>query len=980
MAEDIRLTAGADLYIQPLDDRFNWHNYFGLEGDDVLRVYNGTVIGGPGNDRIERLQSSTESWMQIGVAYWDSPAGIVANLASGWIDDGWGTRDTVVGVSAVHGSWRDDRFYGDAGDNTFFPNGGHDVIDGGPGYDGLAVGGVPPNSDGSGIWRPARLDELDIVVSVDGMTATVTVRHYPRISYTTGNLEYLILHDADGGPDFNYPLADFIKPQDMAQWAITAGDAWRWNPSSPIGSATTVTFSFVQQAPTAGVGASGFRAFSAAEQQVVRNLLAGTAALSGLSFTEVAETGGQVGQIRFGVSQQAKTKGVSWLPQQSGAGDQAGDVWMDRESMADLSPGQEGFAALLHEIGHALGLRHPRNTDPGEAWAVQLRELDDRSALSVMSQTPSADGLFRSEWGPLDVLALRHLYGSRLQQTGNDVHRLGAREGNGQTTLVDDGGIDTLDASALGAGVSLRLVPGSLSSVGVTAAGVFGVENLALPTSTWIEHAIGTPFDDLVVGNVLDNRLEGGRGNDWIEGGAGRDTAVFAGARSDYELSNGYGKVFVKARDGTSGFDTLVDIEVLAFADQVVELQLQVLGADVVFAVDEDGTLVGRLPGPSDVDRGAISYRLLGAGAHGSASLGADGELRYTPNRDFWGRDAVPYEIVGAGGSNRYLAHVDVLPANDVAPVGRDGAYLAASGALVQGRLPAATDGDGDRLSYSLASDARTGEATVFADGSFVYRSRTLQLGEDQFGYSVSDGMGGTSSYKATVSLMAVFALREGSSAADDLAAALGGDGYYLREGDDRATGGGGNDLIDGGPGIDTAAYGGRRENYTLRREATHWSVTDRTGADGTDSLVAVERVRFGPQGVALDLDGHAGTVAGIIRALMGPAALKVPLYAGHGLQALDGGLSEVDLVALAISVTPLATASHRDFVQTVYRNVTGTTVDAATLNSLVGGLEQGSFTKASLGLLAAQHPVNAQSIDLVGLAATGLEFTWSGA
>lgn len=138
---------------------------------------------------------------------------------------------------------------------------------------------------------------------------------------------------------------------------------------------------------------------------------------------------------------------------------------------------------------------------------MQLRAQDDRTALSVMSQSPSGDGLFRSDWGPLDVLALRYLYGTKPADTGNTHYALGALRGGSQTTIVDDGGVDTLDASALNTGVSLDLTPGHLGSAGITPAGFSGVDNLGVSASTVIEHAVGSPFDDVLLGNDIDNTL-----------------------------------------------------------------------------------------------------------------------------------------------------------------------------------------------------------------------------------------------------------------------------------------------------------------------------------------------------------------------------------------------------------------------------------------------------------------------------------------
>ena len=81
------------------------------------------------------------------------------------------------------------------------------------------------------------------------------------------------------------------------------------------------------------------------------------------------------------------------------------------------------------------------------------------------------------------------------------------------------------------------------------------------------QRAVGSAYDDVLTGNTLANVLEGGLGNDWIDGGAGMDTASFAGKRADYNLSSGFGYVFVAAVDGTGGFDTLLNIERLRFTD-----------------------------------------------------------------------------------------------------------------------------------------------------------------------------------------------------------------------------------------------------------------------------------------------------------------------------------------------------------------------------------------------------------------------------
>ncbi len=197
--------------------------------------------------------------------------------------------------------------------------------------------------------------------------------------------------------------------------------------------------------------------------------------------------------------------------------------------------------------------------------------------------------------------------------------------------------------------------------------------------------------------------------------------------------------------------------------------------------------------------------------------------------------------------------------------------------------------------------------------------------------------------------------------------------------GNDVLTGGEGDDWLDGGAHLDTARYSGLRDAYRVSRSGSDWQVS--SSSEGNDRLSGVERLDFSNVDLALDTgtDGHAGQTAQIIRALFGAASLKVPQYVGIGLRLLDGGMSYAALVELAIATPEFAalagSRSNRDFVQWIYKNVVGVAPSAGALADYTALLDRGTYTQASLAVLACQIDINTGSAELTGLLSTGLEF-----
>jgi serralysin len=561
--------------------------FHGNEGDDEITLLEGsTGQGNAGNDKI--VVAADAKWATVW--YWWSPGVIYVDMEAGYALDGYGTRDTLINVHNVHGFQRNgDKGYGTSEADSFYLGSnwqrqpGTVYIDGRAGLDRVSMGYNPSDNFGPVV----------VSVSVDGRLVKVYNANYPSFIYELHNIERFDVWNNSTQSGQEYDLAALRDLSHAGEEILLRGDkGWQ---TKAAGTSTTVTYSFMTQTPLAGgEGGTGFIAFTAQQQQIVRDLLSVLQQQTGLSFSEVS---GDAGQIRLGVNQQANTRGYSFIPDVYKGDARAGDVWLDVETANVMQPGQEGYYVLLHELGHALGLQHPLPESDTSGATVLLNALATPSnTLMLELSAASTGGTWPTWFGGFDLQALRALYGSRAYATGNDVYKM--TDGSNPMNIIDDGGVDTLDVSTVSVSVSIDLHAGASSSIGMDAQGMAKHNNVSVAGGALIENVIGSPYDDVIIGNAANNFVTFTGGNDIVDGDAGLDSVRFWSNANSMRVfkdsATGYWNA--EALNNEGGSLELRQVERLVFTDSA-------------WALDTSG-----------VENAGITAKILGA-VFGKAAL-----------------------------------------------------------------------------------------------------------------------------------------------------------------------------------------------------------------------------------------------------------------------------------------------------------------------------------------------------------------------
>lgn len=259
-------------------------------------------------------------------------------------------------------------------------------------------------------------------------------------------------------------------------------------------------------------GRTGQEMFSTAQQAATRTAFTYLQQVTGIEFRETgAGTAAQIHLANIDIDGARTTGLCSWQASYRATSNGTltdytanAYVYLDnvewRHITQNLTPGTQGYETLLHELGHALGLKHPFEGD------TVLPRDEDHTANTLMSY--DARGGWYTTYSPYDIAAFNWLYGGDGLRGALGLNGSGGRYITGSfkddvlvgtvfnDTLQGNGGNDMING---GAGIDTVVYDGNrndytfglLSDGALTVTGAQGTDTLY--NIDWLR------FDDMTV-------------------------------------------------------------------------------------------------------------------------------------------------------------------------------------------------------------------------------------------------------------------------------------------------------------------------------------------------------------------------------------------------------------------------------------------------------------------------------------------------